>query len=456
MMPSHSLLTSSIQYGVVSRSLPLTGRVLRGYLDASGTGGGLGIGNPNDEFTPNVSVCALASGGGTAKICWGFLNGEVAIMTANRAMDPGSRAGARLIRCNVNDQHTDAVLDAVWDGGKGLATATGAADGRVKLWDAQKVICVWSSEPKTIALAPDACVKVSEALAQGYLVGAFKSGDIILWAGFDMEVLDMADVGSIGAIYIPFPQDLGDDDSKPSTHDVASLHIDPSSAATTPTVLVAYKDDPHFYRLRIDTKTKTVQYTTFGDASFGPICSISPFFATDASESSFVVTGDHLGCVSVYHWDRPSPPTGSSVLPIRKFEAHEDGAGVTALAWNGVTLITGSAHGATHVWDALTFEHLRSFASPLPRTTGSRWHHGGAQLGTRDESVRQILVGPEREVLMVSVEDRVMAWRAGAVPKSGGGGAKGKNKAGIVGKKKKDGTAKYYRESFWWQGNTGC
>ncbi|KZP20603.1 hypothetical protein FIBSPDRAFT_1022528, partial [Athelia psychrophila] len=100
LMPEVGLLTSSVQFGIVSRSLPLTGKILRGFLDAPGNG--MGIGNPNAEFTPNVSVCALSSDGGTAKIVWAFRNGEVAVMTAGRAMNNG-RAAARLTRCKLED-----------------------------------------------------------------------------------------------------------------------------------------------------------------------------------------------------------------------------------------------------------------------------------------------------------------------------------------------------------------
>ncbi len=60
-----------IAYGIVARSIPLHRQVLSGYLDASGVRAGLGIGNPNAEFTPNVTSCAMSSDGGTAKIVWG-------------------------------------------------------------------------------------------------------------------------------------------------------------------------------------------------------------------------------------------------------------------------------------------------------------------------------------------------------------------------------------------------
>src|SRR5882762_7411849 len=102
LMPETGLLASSIEYGIVSRSLPLTGKILRGYLDASGTG--LGIGNPNAEFTPNVSACALSADGGTAKIIWGFRNGEVALLSASKTMDHG-KAAAKLTRCKIDDEH---------------------------------------------------------------------------------------------------------------------------------------------------------------------------------------------------------------------------------------------------------------------------------------------------------------------------------------------------------------
>ncbi len=75
-MPSNGLLASSLEYGIVSRSFPLSGKILSGYLDASGTRGGLGIGNPNAEFTPNISACGMGADGGTAKVAWGSQAGD--------------------------------------------------------------------------------------------------------------------------------------------------------------------------------------------------------------------------------------------------------------------------------------------------------------------------------------------------------------------------------------------
>jgi WD40 repeat protein len=114
---------------------------------------------------------------------------------------------------------------------------------------------------------------------------------------------------------------------------------------------------------------------------------------------------------SAYDWTLPS-------APIRNFEAHQDGSSVTALAWNGVTLIPGSASGMAHVWDVLTFEHLRTFVSPI-----SRDRAGCA--GPKDKPVSHILIWSERELLLVVTCGGsgygVESWAPGPVPKNGKG-----------------------------------
>lgn len=441
-MPGHSLLSSSLQYGIVARSYPLTRKILSGFLDASGTRTGLGIGNPNAEFTPNVSVCALASDGGTAKVIWGYRNGEVAVATASRAMDASRRTAAELIRCTINDQHEGAVLDASWDNGLNTAIVTAGADGLVKVWDAKRVRCLWTSEKNPKTLVPDACVKVSAALCSGYIVGVMRSGDVVVWSGLDLQSPDASIATSAHEVRIPNVTIAAKKNNEQyGTYDAIFLHVD--IHASPATVLVAYSDDPFFYRLRIEGETGNVEITSFGDPSFGPIATLSPFFSAG---SSFVLVGDHMGSVSLYDWHAPHDPSGTTVHPTRNFEAHEDGSSVTALAWNGVTLITGSARGTVEVWDALTFEHLRSFVSPVPRIRG---RGAAAQGGERDReaAVTQILIGPEKEVLVVSVGDRILAWKAGPVV-GGGGGVRSRHSVGNPGKKNKDkSTAKYL--SMW-------
>ncbi|KAF5375448.1 hypothetical protein D9615_007952 [Tricholomella constricta] len=441
LMPGAALLSSSIRYGIVSRSFPLNGKILPGYLDASGLRLGLGIGNPNAEFSPDVSACALASDGGTAKVLWGFRHGEVGVMTTPRAIDAARRPATDMVRCDVNEEHTGAVLDAIWDDASRDFAVTAGADAIVKIWDTKTFRCLWTSERKEGSLVPEAYSKVAISVARGWVASVSTSGEIAVWTGLALQSVDTFATISVKVVRVPCPVIVfAGRDSNIETHVVSALHIDPGSVI--PTLLVAYEDDPHFYRLRIND-TGHIETTAFGDASFGPISSLTPFFST---ESSFILAGDQIGCVSVYDWNAPTNAGASlSVHCVRKFEAHEDGASVTALAWNGVTLITGSARGTSHVWDGLTFEHLRSFPSPVPRIRGGR----GANPTARErEPVRQIVVGLEKELLLVGVGDMVMAWKAGPVPRKGSGGVRGRHSSGSIGKKKKDrhGVAKYMQQ----------
>ncbi|KAF7321886.1 hypothetical protein MKEN_00710800 [Mycena kentingensis (nom. inval.)] len=407
LMPSHGLLASSLRYGIVSRSLPSTGRVLRGFLDASGTGTGLGIGNPNTEFTPNVSSVAMGSDGGTAKIAWGFRNGDVAFTSANKAMDAGSRSAAKFSRCSVGDEHNGVVLDVIWDGG---AVLSASADGRIKIWDPKRARCVWTS---SASVEPDAFDKVVSILSKGIVVAVRRSGTIVIWHGFEGDVLESL---SSPTSTLSIPSSVED----PVQHPISSVHIDYNSA--TPTLLASFTDSLFLYRLDVDLATGVVETTKFGDAAVGCVTSVAPYFANKDGESSLVVAGTQLGCVAIFGWDVLSSP-----LPTHKLEAYEDASTVTAVAWNGLVLVTGSAAGVTKVFHGITMGHLRTFASPIPRSRAVPAFAGGPL--AVDPAVRQILLGAERETMFVAVGDHVLAWRAGPVPK-GGFRASAKNSAG--------------------------
>ncbi|KAG1750392.1 uncharacterized protein EDB91DRAFT_1234974 [Suillus paluster] len=397
-MSESGLLTSSIQYGVVARSLPLSGKVLKGYLDAAGTG--LGIGNPNVEFTPNVSACSLTSDGGTARAFWGKRNGEVAVTTAARVMDPG-RASSKLVRCKVEDHHDGIVNEITLDPVVVSRFVSGGADGQVKLWDTKTLVCLWSSNKQLLSLVVDPFLKVSSALADGIIVGVLNSGDILLWTSSQLSD-DFSSPTSFAQHRImlpiskehPSPQDAIIPTPKPTTLRVRR------HSQTTAALLIGYSDHPFFYRLVVDLTSGKYETTAFGDPSFGYNSIVEPAFAAQLDDCSFILTGDQLGYVGIYDWDIPQ--TSSVVAPARRFEAQEDGA-VTALAWSSLVLATGSARGTTTVWDALTLEPLRLFSSPVPRAAPGR-EVGG---------VSKILV--EKEFLIIIVGNRVMSWKVGQV-----------------------------------------
>ncbi|KAK0490819.1 WD40-repeat-containing domain protein [Armillaria novae-zelandiae] len=402
LLSSNTLLSSSLKYGIVARSVPLTGKVLRGFLSPSPSGTGLGTGNPNTEFSPHVSACDIASDGGTAKIAWGFRSGEVSVMIASKVMDMGTRSAAKLIRCPVEDEHAGEVADVVWDDFAGVVVSAGK-DGMVKVWETKKVHCIWSSIVKVGVLDP--CVKVVSKLSKGCILAGLQSGDITIWTGYER---DGTVVNDIHETRIPCPM------GQLAFPTISSIHVDTSDPQVV-ALLVTYEAQPYFYGISL---TPTLEVTKYGDSSCGTITALFSSFASKLNESSLVVVGDILGWISVYDW------TSKSRQPVRRFEAHSDGSAVTAIAWNGVTLLVGSAKGQVDAFDAYTFEHLRTFSTQVSRR------------GEQSAIVQEIIVSPEKDVLIVSLGDRVMAWKAGVVPRNGSGGVRARN---MTGKKRSKG-----------------
>ncbi|KAH9921650.1 uncharacterized protein B0H18DRAFT_1020662 [Fomitopsis serialis] len=404
LMPNTTLLAASLQYGIAARSYPLTGKILRGYLDASGTANGIGLGNPNLEFSPHVTAIALASEGRTAKVLWGFRNGEVAVTTAVRAMDGNRPSAAKHARCTVEECHEAAVCALAWGTEVGQegpsAFVTGDTHGQVKLWDAKKMKCLWTSTKKE-GLDRDVCAKIAVDVARGVVVAAMESNKTVVWSGFgpvltgEREVLDH---GPTELTIPPFPAFSAAQTPGASRHPHLERHGKLG-------LLVAYKGDPYLYRIDVDLDTSDIERGALGDGSAGSVTVVKPVLATQEGESSFLFVGDQLGCISIFNWNAPLFSSRTSIPPLRKIDAHEDGP-VTALAWNTIVLASGSSRGTVKAWDALSLAHLRTFPSPSARPTVD---------GERD-GVTQILL--ERTVLLASVGSKVMAWQAGPVGKA--------------------------------------
>lgn len=456
LMPAQSaLLCASTFYGIVSRSLPLTGRILSGYLNPTGPRLGIGLGNPNVEFAPNVSTCLLMSEGGTAKVLWGIRNGQVAIAMANKAIDPSRRGvNFELTRCLIDDEHEGPVLGAAW-GGTDLAV-TGGADGRIKLWNTRRMRCLWSSEQqRTRNLVIDPVVKVTTAVSnKGIIAGCTQSGSIIIFNGFEQVMnsnpkspMERNALGEVHSLAIPCPVDYTVSREEWS---VTCLCLDNNASSGQSAVLVAYEGDVHFHKIFLDVGSDRVsspRTEAFGDERFGAVSCVRPFFATRADQCSFVLVGDRVGCISVYDWQGKDSNTEKAVLPVRRFEAHVDGSAVTAIHWDGTTLITGSARGETFVFDGLTFRELRSFPNPIPRIRGHRYL---PPVDPNDDGrVRQILVSPDRDVLIVNVGNAILAWKAGPIGK-GISSVRGRHRfhLGSDVRKKKNAGGKWLGEFF--------
>ncbi|KAI0060157.1 hypothetical protein BV25DRAFT_987335 [Artomyces pyxidatus] len=410
-LPDDALLSSSIQYGIVARSFPFTGKIMKGYLDTTGMRHGLGLGNPNAEFTPDVTVCVLASEGSTANIIWGRRDGSVSVMFHPRTMS-GTRATARLHTSTVEDEHVGAVQDAVWVG-DGAACLTAGADGRIKIWSTRRFGCVWTSERVT-GQPVDPCLKVVESLSNGMLVAGTKRGSLLIYHGFDFSVLHTpgASQGTVHSLTItppPFPSGSVDTGNR----GVTTLYLDVRSP-TSASILVGYEDDPLFYRYTVDLEASRVAVTAFGDPAAGVNNCMQPAFSFDADETGYIVAGDQLGSISIYDWEA-TPLTDHPVPPTRRVDVFADAA-IAAVAVNTSVIAVGSSRGTIRVVDAVTFDALRSFAAPV------------------HNSVSQIVL--KRDTLIGSVGSRVIAWKAGAVDSKGGYPYKTKGKAKTEGDRK--------------------
>ncbi|KAI6011433.1 hypothetical protein EDC04DRAFT_3094687 [Pisolithus marmoratus] len=362
--PGPALLTTSIQYGTISRSFPLTGKVLKGYLDPSGTGPG--IGNPNAEFTPDVSACEImpsstSESKGSVSVVWGKRNGEILLTTTNRAFVPGSGlATSRVVRCNAQDMHHGIVNKIVVDSLSNTFLSAGG-DGRVKLWDwdQRTLNCVWTSEQNQVSLVPDGVVGLAGGLSSGVIVGALASGDVCVWwvpstvdvgpaptafpelrigdptKGDEDQGRDLSGAGhtasrlkpKLSAIHI-----LRGPPSSPTLPDY--LLLPPVSSSHSTSFLMSYTSHPFLYLLTIPS-AGTCGITRFGDEECG--CSLSAFevvgstvepicsFWTATSkegcrggmrERRFVIVGDQMGFVSFYDIDTLLTPPASTHTPI--------------------------------------------------------------------------------------------------------------------------------------------
>lgn len=411
-MSDDALLSASIEYGIVARSLPFKNTVLKGYLNATGLPPGLRNGNPNADFSPNVSACALASDGYTAKVLWGKRDGSVSIVSHPHTMSK-SQAPTSVNTSEARQEHGDAVLDVTWAATNADAFVTAGSDGRVKVWSVEPFRCAWTSERHLLGLEVDAILKVVEDLANGLVVAASRSGDIIIFSGLDPPSLSNIDVSlqdiqkfciSTRTVSIsdaesaPIPQPL----------EILALYFRASSH-TKLSILACYGDKSHFYRCSVDVVSKQVDVKTFGDTAFGTIRCIQPAFSDDSAEPSFVIAGTQLGFVSIYDWDTTSLSTDP--LPASRHVDLFADAHVTSLAMNSSVIIAGSSRGAIKVLDLLTFETLTSFT---------------ALMNGDDCDVRQIeLTG---NALMVSVGSEVLAWKAGHFGSGGKGPVKTKGK----------------------------
>jgi WD40 repeat protein len=413
------LLSLSQTYGIVGRSIPFTGRILPGFLDATGSTTGNGLGNLNAEFIPNVSACAIASAGNTVRILWGYRTGHIALMVTNRTLESPRRPAQEFRVSQEDEKHHGSVLDLMWINDHDLYAVSAGRDGKVKLWDyahhnTPDLIWVSTTLPQS-AVIPAPCIKVSGNRAQGMVVAVREDRSVDVWRGLDFQIMGSEEV-RFSTTALPGPAR-----AHPK---VLALHIDPSSGD----VLVAFRGEVCFYRVHA---AQAGSVTAYGAPEGGAILSsLQPYFPSNEGEESFILTGDKLGCVTAYEW-KPEAPSDSTVRPARMFQASAPvdsrQEAITALHWTPAILATGTSGGVVIAWDSLTFEHLRVIVRPVglrrtPRRRGLVQQQQQPAVGLDEEdpetpspAVRQILAGDGGDTLIVNVGGEVIAWRAGDI-----------------------------------------
>lgn len=402
-----------MQYGVVSRSNPLSGKVFRGFLDAAGTLNGLGIGNPNAEFSPNVSLCRIFSERSTAKILWGFTHGEVALTIASKVADPSRTSPAKFSRSLISEQHVGTVVDGVWaeDGDTFL---TAGIDEKVKLWDATKMRCLWTSPVSQDLPFPTSFPsRLGFDSGKGIIVAAFSAGDIFIWWGLSPPYMGDG-LPQVNEIVIP-------PGSCPPPAGLSHLILDTKRRIS---LLVHHLDSAHFYRHNVDLVTGEVETIKFGEETIRSIKSLRLVPAVQATASPFVLTGDWLGSLSIYDWNSLQGQKTGLVQPITRITAFDDGHPVSSIEWNPWVTATGSPTGIVKVWDSLKFTLVRTFQPHVRGHTGDP------------------LIALEREMIAIAFGDKVTTWKAGPVRKGNKvlyANKKGKNNALAKWRRKPDG-----------------
>ncbi|KAI5119555.1 hypothetical protein M0805_005619 [Coniferiporia weirii] len=412
-----ALLSASLKYGVVARSLPLTGKVLKGFLSAA-DGIGIGIGNPNAEFMPNASACAITSDGWNARVAWGFENGEIALASASRIMEAG-RTVSKVTRCRVTEQHRSCVVSTVWDD---PAFVTASVDGEVRVWDGKRARCVWVLKDQD-NIIPDPCVCVVSNLSRGIVLATKRSGTTIVWTGISTAEI-LADRPSSFEAYVALPKlkiPLPDSSYYDGTkqQEQVKMFLDLNTPVDYLSFGILYAGDPHFYRVNADLSSGSYEYIMFANGSLGPLRVLYPFFKPagergEGEEGKTVIfAGDLVGRVSLYDWSAKEGDS-DAVPSSRQIDAHSDiDGGVTALACTADVLAVGSMRGSTRIYDVLTLRLLREFPSPISRTSLRQGPEAGVTRARDANAVREIIL--ERDMLIVAAGERVLAWKAGPV-----------------------------------------
>lgn len=217
-LPHNFMLSASLGHGVASRCDPFTGKVSKGYLDASGQVHAVGLAALAAEQGV-LDISALCLEADATRIIWGFHSGAVA-MTNLARQGTNPRGLIRGVQFSTRSSHIGPITDIAMPFGTGAGGAhsierspekirqrqaalgdasesfvTAGMDGNVKLWSPKKAVPLWTdiahrnTQASGPASRPVPVMRLAIHLESGTIVAATTNGHLTLWTNIDISAL---------------------------------------------------------------------------------------------------------------------------------------------------------------------------------------------------------------------------------------------------------------------------
>lgn len=217
-LPHNFMLSASLTHGVASRCDPFTGKVSKGFLDASGQVHAVGLAAlAAEQGVLDISAVCLEAD--ATRIIWGFHSGAVA-MTNLARQGTNPRGLIRGVQFSTRSSHIGPIMDIAMPFGTGAGGAhsierspekirqrqaalgdasetfvTAGMDGSVKLWSPKKAVPLWTDvayqnkQALGPASRPVPVMRLAIHLESGTIVAATSSGHLTMWTNIDISGL---------------------------------------------------------------------------------------------------------------------------------------------------------------------------------------------------------------------------------------------------------------------------
>jgi hypothetical protein len=215
---------------------------------------------------------------------------------------------AKFVRCRPADAHESMVSALTFgeaQGASGSTLVSASTRGRIKLWEARRMKCLWTDSVQDAAptTAPQGAsinttlgVKCLSYCANSGAVAAVASnGDIFVWTGFDtQQVIESAQSSDAAVVESISPQCHGRFASPQRSND--GVECEPLSIAVQPSppgsldvrIAVFYTHSSHFWKLVASPSSGKANALEFSTTKFvaGPVGQLTSSFINFARNES--------------------------------------------------------------------------------------------------------------------------------------------------------------------------